>query len=50
MAEEAAQFEHRDLHWGNLLVRRVPKAQRARCMLRRAKCLTEPLPALTLLV
>lgn len=22
MAEEACQFEHRDLHWGNLLIRR----------------------------
>lgn len=22
VAEEACQFEHRDLHWGNLLIRR----------------------------
>jgi len=24
VGEEACQFEHRDLHWGNLLIRRTP--------------------------
>ena len=36
VAEEAVQFEHRDLHWGNLLIRRVPVGRRARFTLRRA--------------
>lgn len=34
VAEEAVQFEHRDLHWGNLLIRRVPVSRRARFVLR----------------
>ena len=34
VAEEAAQFEHRDLHWGNLLIKRVPASQRIACTLR----------------
>jgi serine/threonine-protein kinase haspin len=34
VAEEAVDFEHRDLHWGNLLIRRVPVSQRIHCHLR----------------
>ena len=34
VAEEALQFEHRDLHWGNLLVRRESAATVARYRLR----------------
>ena len=34
VAEEAVQFEHRDLHWGNLLIRRVPAGKRIACTLR----------------
>ena len=34
VAEEAVQFEHRDLHWGNLLINRVPAGQRIACTLR----------------
>lgn len=29
VAEEACQFEHRDLHWGNLLIRRGAPAAAA---------------------
>ena len=41
VAEEAVQFEHRDLHWGNLLIKRVPDGQRIACMLRCA-CIESP--------
>lgn len=34
VAEEALEFEHRDLHWGNLLVRRESAATVARYRLR----------------
>ena len=34
VAEEAAQFEHRDLHWGNVLLARAPGAPPARHTLR----------------
>ena len=35
------QFEHRDLHWGNLLIRRVPVGRRARFTLRCAPLMLE---------
>ncbi|EIE19929.1 hypothetical protein COCSUDRAFT_54502 [Coccomyxa subellipsoidea C-169] len=34
VGEEAVEFEHRDLHWGNLLIRRVPVGQRTSARLR----------------
>ena len=34
MAEAACGFEHRDLHWGNVLLSRDPLATRKTCRLR----------------
>ena len=34
VAEAACGFEHRDLHWGNVLLRRDPGCARTTCQLR----------------
>ena len=43
MGEEAVEFEHRDLHWGNLLIRRVPVGQRTSARLRCVHHVLDPL-------
>jgi len=42
VAEEACEFEHRDLHWGNLLVRRDSNKTTS-CRLRSVSQLSSPL-------
>ena len=47
VAEEACGFEHRDLHWGNLLLQRGAPPQaacRLRCAQWFAECPFAPVP------
>ncbi len=50
VAEEAVQFEHRDLHWGNLLIRRVPVSRRARFTLRCAPLTLEQQLSISIII